>query len=159
MGDGAVGRERQGTDAGIAEQVESLGLGAAFQFACHPVPHRGHVGKEAEVPEGGALGGEAHIPARQLPALARDGLLVDPAPAAVLVGAGNEFAVGLPVGQTGRPQRLALRPDEAPGAIAFQLATVAGIDQPIVLPAAAGQDRRVDAKLRHQARGTAWAAT
>src|SRR5690606_34663599 len=56
-----------------------------------------------------------------------------PAPA-FLVGAGDEFAVGFPAVERRRPHRLRLRPNEAIGAVALQLASVPAVDEAVIVP-------------------------
>ena len=70
----------------------------------HPLPYRRHVGKEAEVAERGALGGETDFVPLERPAFARNLAGELPAAAAVFVRARNELAVGLPLGQARRPK-------------------------------------------------------
>ena len=63
----------------------------------HPFPDRRHVGEEAEVAEGGALRGKARFAApAQFPAILGHWLGVLPAPATILVAAGDEFAMRIP---------------------------------------------------------------
>ncbi len=97
VGHRAVFAEREGADAGVAEQVECLRVRLSGQLPAHPVPHRSHVGEEAEVAERRALGGEADFVPRERPAFARNFAGKLPAAAAVLIGTGDEFAVGIPV--------------------------------------------------------------
>src|SRR5690606_20355925 len=74
--------------------------------------------------------------------------LIIPAPAAFLVRAGNELPIGAPVVGRGRPHRLRLRTDEAKTAIAFELAAMARIDQPIIGPRLANECVEFQASLR-----------
>ena len=55
----AVAASRRAAAGGVAEQIERRRVGLAGQPFPHPVPDRGHVRKEAEVPERRALRGEA----------------------------------------------------------------------------------------------------
>src|SRR5690606_21401452 len=135
------------------------GILPSLQPPPHPVPHRGHVGKEAEVAKGRALRGETDLGPGKRPALLRDRASVLPATASVLVRAGNEFTVGIPPGQPGPPQRLRFGPDEAMRAVTLQLAAVAAVYQAVVGPALAGEDQRGFGQLGHQLRGTALSAT
>ena len=56
--------QQQSADAGVAEQVEHVGVGRAL---AHPVPLRRHVGEEGEMAERRQAGVEADRAARQLP--------------------------------------------------------------------------------------------
>src|SRR3546814_8318428 len=69
----------------------------------------------------------------------RDGLVIDPAPAAFVVGAGDELSLGAPVVGSGHPHRLRLGPDEAESPVAFELAAVARIDEAVVGPGPAAE--------------------
>src|SRR6185312_1397401 len=129
--------ERQRADAGVAEQVEHVGVGSTLP---HPVPLRGHVGEEAEVAEWGQRGGEADISARELP-LPRHRAVLDPAAAALLVRAGDEGRVRVPVAACRRPHRLRLRPDHLDVAVAFELLAATAIDEAPVAPGL-GDERR-----------------
>jgi hypothetical protein len=95
------------------------------------------------------LGGEADLVPRQRPALARHVSEELPAPAAVLVGAGDELAVGVPFGEARRPQRLRLRADEAVGSVTLEFATVAAVDEAVIRPAGAFEDQRLFAQVSH----------
>src|SRR3546814_1907642 len=78
--------------------------------------------------------GEGHLVPVERPAVMRDGLVIDPAPAAFVVGAGDELSLGAPVVGSGHPHRLRLGPDEAESPVAFELAAVARIDEAVVGP-------------------------
>src|SRR5690606_7773747 len=106
----------------------------------HPIPYRRHVGEEAEVAERGALRGEADVVPGEGPAFARDGPGVLPAAAAVLVGAGDELAIGIPLGKSRGPQCLTFGAAEAVAAVAFELPALAAVDKPVIGPALALHD-------------------
>ncbi len=89
-------RHGEAADAGVAEQVEELRRFHARHLPAHPFPHRRHVGKEAEMPERGASRGEADLVPCERPAIARHGPGELPAAAALLIGSGDEFAIGVP---------------------------------------------------------------
>ena len=125
-------RQRERADPGIAEQVEHLG--AFADAVAHPGPDRRHVRKEAQMPERRVLRGEAQIVPADMPAAARHIARQMPAAAAILVRCADEIAVRLPCGRRGGPHRLRLGPDEAEPAIAFQLAAMPRIDQPVIVP-------------------------
>ena len=129
--------ERLTADAGVAKQVEERRIGLVGNLRAQPVPHRRHVGEESQMAERGALRREARLAPRQRPAFGRDGLVVVPAPAAVVVRRRNELAVGgFPIArrQRGRPHRLRFGADEAIAAIVFELAPAPAVDQPIIVP-------------------------
>ena len=128
--------QQQRADPGVAEQVEDLGV---VRAGLHPVPLRRHVGEESEVAEGGEGRVEAHVAAYQRPA-GGDGTMLDPAPAALLVRAGNEGRVGVPVGCRRGPHRLRFGADDADRSIALIFAAVTAVDQPEVGPRL-GDDR------------------
>ena len=166
----AKAREGLTAHAGIAEKVERAGLMLALQHLAHPAPHRSHIGKETEVAKGGAIGGEAHfIAPAQLPAIARHALgqmpardlrAIEPAPAAIFIGTGHEFAMRAPIGKARAPQRLPLGPDEAIAAIALELAPVAAIEQRVIAPALACKHQRLAGESGHrcaQSLAVAWA--
>src|SRR3546814_10094955 len=48
--------------------------------------------------------GEGHLVPVERPAVMRDGLVIDPAPAAFVVGAGDELSLGAPVVGSGHPR-------------------------------------------------------
>ena len=132
-------------DAGVAEQVEHVGVRGAL---AHPVPLRRHVGKEAEMAERrqrGVRSGRRRAPA---PIACGTGAMLDPAPAAFLVGPGNEGRVGVPIVARRRPHRLRLGPDDRELAVALELLAVAAVDQAPVGPRL-GNDRR---EIAHAAR-------
>src|SRR3546814_15331694 len=113
--------ERMAADPGIAEQVEEGRISLVGNPLAQPVPHRRHVGKEAEMPERRATRGEARLAPAERPALGGNGLLEIPAAATILVRRRDELAVSLlprARGQRGRPNRLRLGPGEAIGATA-----------------------------------------
>src|SRR3546814_5334017 len=80
--------------------------------------------EEAEMAERRGVRGEGHLVPVERPAVMRDGLVIDPAPAAFVVGAGDELSLGAPVVGSGHPHRLRLGPDEAESPVAFELAAV-----------------------------------
>ncbi len=134
---GPRGGERLAADAGIAEEVEESGIGLVGNLAAQPVPHRRHIGKEAQMPKRRALGGEARLAPRERPAFGGHGLVIIPAPPTVVVRCRNKLTVGgfpFAGGQRGRPHRLRLGADEAIGAIAFELAPAAAVHQSIIVP-------------------------
>src|SRR5689334_13909867 len=73
--------------------------------------------------------------------------MLDPASATLLVRAGDEGRIGVPVVARRRPHRLGLGADDLESAIAFQLAAVAAVDEAPVVPGL-GNDR---AELVHAA--------
>jgi hypothetical protein len=121
----------------------------------HPFPHRGHIGEKSKVAERSALRGKLDIAACQRPAIARQRLREVPAPAAVLIRTGDEFARRIPFGQPRRPHRLRLGADEAIRAITLELTTMAAVDQAVITPAITSQDQRLRDKLCHQPRAVA----
>src|SRR5688572_3956585 len=90
-----------------------------------------------------ALGGEAHVTPAEVPAIAWDGPVELPPSAPVLVRTGHELSMRIPCGKARGPHGLGLRADEAVGAVAFQLPTVTGVDEPVVLPALTREDQRL----------------
>jgi hypothetical protein len=142
---GARAGHGEGADAGIAEQVERLG--AVAEVAAHPGPLRGHVGEESEVAEGGALGAEGDFLPSEVPALARDRAGELPAAAALLVRAGDELAVRVPIRIGRRPHGLRLGADEAVAAVALELAAVSGVDEAVIGPRLADERGELHAAL------------
>ncbi len=99
--------------------------------------------------EGRALGAEADLLPRQLPALARHRPGELPAAAALLVRTGDELAVRLPVVAGGRPERLRLGADETVLAVTFELPAMAAVDEAVIGP------RLGDERVRPHAARTA----
>src|SRR5690606_27234494 len=114
--------ERQGSDAGIAEEIEELRIFGRAELRAHPLPHGRHIREEPEMAERGALRREAHVVPGKRPALGRHRLGELPAAAAVLVRTGHELAVRPPVGTARGPHGLRLGADEAVAAVALELA-------------------------------------
>src|SRR3546814_17138537 len=84
-----------------------------------------------------ALRCESRLAPRERPAFGGHGLVIIPAPPAVVVRRRNELAIGLvpfALRQRGRPHRLRFGTDEAIAPIAFELAPAAAVDQPIIVP-------------------------
>ena len=82
-----------------------------------------------------------------------------PAATAVLVGAGDEFAVRIPLREARRPQRLPLGADEAVRAVTLELAAIAAVEQRVIRPAGALHHQRLLDQVRHQTDGVACSAT
>ena len=101
-------RHGQRADAGIAEQVERLARRRPAVRASTPIaaPCRG---RKRGGGTGVHLGAEADLLPAQLPAFARHRPAELPAAAAFLVGAGDELAVGVPVGLGRAPTSPAAR--------------------------------------------------
>ena len=141
--------ERKRADAGITEHVERLRVRLPRQLPAHPFPHRGHVRKETEMAEWRALRVEPHIVPRKRPAIGHLRRKI-PAATAILVRAGDEFAIRLPVIEARAPEGLRLGADEAIGPEALQLAAVSAVDQPVIGPWFADHQLWFEAQLRHQ---------
>ena len=122
--------QQQAANPGVAEQVEDVGI---FGPRAHPVPLRGHIGKEAEVPERRqrCLKPDAIAPERPLRI---DRTVLHPAPAPFLVRTGHECRIGVPFGERRCPHRLRLRAGDFVTAVALVFFTVPGIDQAPVRP-------------------------
>src|SRR3954452_11446210 len=60
--------------------------------------------------------------------------MLHPAPAALLIRAGDKRRVGVPPVPRRRPHRLRLRPDDGHIAVALELLSVAAVDQPPIGP-------------------------
>src|SRR3546814_20928176 len=78
----------------IAEQVQEGRIGLVRHAFAQPVPHRRHVGKEAQMPKRRALGGEARLAPRERPAFGGPGLVIIPASATLVVRCRDEISVG-----------------------------------------------------------------
>ena len=136
--------QRQCADAGVAKQVEDVGV---VRQGAHRVPLRRHVGEEAQVAEGGQAGVEADLAARHWPA-ARNRSMLDPAPAAILVRSGDEGRVGVPFVQRRSPHRLRIGADDRHGSIAFELLPVAAVDQAPIGPRLGDQGEQIGQRHR-----------
>ena len=99
--------------------------------------------------EGSALRAEADIVPRERPAVGHFGREI-PAPAAILVRAGEEFAIRLPVGLARTPHRLRFGADETELSESLQLAAKPAVEQRVIGPGLADHQLRVEAQLRHQ---------
>ena len=160
MGDLAVSRKRERAEAGIAEQVEALGLAHSIELQAHPVPHRSHVGEELQVAEWCRAGGEVHLVPVELPAFIRQVLRELPAPAAILVRAGDELACCGPVREARLPHRLRFGADEGMGAERLPLAPRPAVEQAVGVPAGAFHHQRLLDEAGHQPfASAAWPST
>ena len=122
--------QQKAADPGVAEQVQHFRVGRSL---AHEIPLRGHVGEEAEVAEGGQAGMEADLAAGQWP-IARHLAVVLPAAAAILVAAGDEGGIGIPVRIGRSPHRLGFGADDVDRAVAFEFLAVAAVDQGPIVP-------------------------
>ena len=78
------------------------------------------------------------------------GSMLDPAAAALLVRSGDEGRVGIPVVARRRPHRLRLGPDDADRAVALELAAVAAVDQPPIVPRLGDDGLQMRGRSRRQ---------
>src|SRR5687768_9680475 len=74
--------------------------------------------------------------------------MLDPLAAAILVRAGDEGGVGVPFGGGGHPHGLWFGADDLDGAVPFELAAVAAVDQAPIVPRLGDQGD----EIRHAAR-------
>src|SRR5690606_26005368 len=105
----------------------------------------GLLGKDADMAERGEAAEIVEAVMLHRPGLAERGLGEAPAAHALLVGVAGEDRVGLPplaLGERRPPDRLALRPVDAVGAVLLQLAAVAGIEERVVRAGSDLQDQR-----------------
>ena len=128
----ALGRQGERADAGIAEQVQHL-IAFTHPFA-HPRPLRCHVGKESQVAERRVLREQQHFLPPYMPPATRHVAREVPLASAVLVRRADEIAVRRPAVRCRSPHRLGFGPYEAEAAVAFELAAMARIDEPVIRP-------------------------
>ncbi|MNS58409.1 hypothetical protein D3C72_913300 [compost metagenome] len=133
----ASGGGGQAGHAGVAEQVQDLGLAQRADAGVHPLPVGRLLGEEGQVAERGEAAGEAHVAPFQREGV--DGAVSVKAPAAgvlfflLRIEDGGGALEGRRIAR--RPEALRLGPDDGVAAIALQLATMTAVQQRIVGPA------------------------
>ncbi|MNX79885.1 hypothetical protein D3C86_1115300 [compost metagenome] len=130
-------RSSQAGHAGIAEQVQDLGLVQGADTGVQPFPVGRLFREEGQVPKRGEAPHEAHVAPLQREGVDRPMLVEAPATGILFLLLRVEHGVGALKGVfiVRFPEALRFGPDHGVAAVALQLASIAAVQQGVVGPA------------------------